>query len=193
MFAIKFVAVGGLLLLPFAASMPTYSSSQPICDVANFDNYPVSIVNVNYIDEYKNIFWQGMTVGSSTLQLTGVKAHSGDNVASLHFADSKTDTFDLYSFAYGCALPTLQGAVAVPSKCTITVKGYFDSGDSVEKQVTYDPTGPDQQMVGTPDGLFSNFKNLKEVTLQAGGILGGSALVVGLIDDVCFVPKLKGE
>ncbi|KAK6506908.1 hypothetical protein TWF481_005365 [Arthrobotrys musiformis] len=206
MFSQSFRAVSSLLLLPLISSLPTLNHPVPICEVADFDSFPLSVLNINYIGEYKSLYWQAMTVGSSTLQITGVNAHSGNNVAAwsvdtillqgtpailADYRDSKTESFDLCGFAYGCALPTGQGAVAVPSKCTLTVKGYFGSGKSVEKVLTYDPTGLREEMVETPDGLFSEFRGLKKVIFEATGLLGTSATVVGLIDDVSYAVKLK--
>ncbi|KAK6534749.1 hypothetical protein TWF281_006050 [Arthrobotrys megalospora] len=205
-----FTSIAGLLLLQFVSSVPTPHDhhSAPVCDVANFDSFPLSVLNINYIGEYKNLYWQAMTVGSSTLQVTGVKAYSGDNVAAwsldtmllqgtpamlADYQNSKTESFDLCGFAYGCALPTGQGAIAVPSQCTLTVKGYFDSGKFIERKLTYDPTGLRQQMVKTPEGIFSDFKGLKKVTFETTGLLGTSATVVGLIDDVSYTAKLKNN
>jgi hypothetical protein len=140
-----------------------------------------------------------MTVGSSTLQVTGVQAHSGSNVAAwsidsqiiggvasmlADYADSHTITFDLHSFWYGCAGPTLQGAVGLPTTCTITVRGYNVEGSIVGIQTfNYNPTGLEQQMV---QGILSaKFTGLKTVKFST------SAILVGLLDSVEYTAFLS--
>ncbi|KAF3094317.1 hypothetical protein TWF594_009397 [Orbilia oligospora] len=207
MFSSTLRAIGSLLLFQLVSSVPTpQNTAPPVCDTANFDSFPTSLLNVNYIGNYKNLYWRAMTVGSSTLQVTGVQAHSGNNVAAWSFdsilsqgipamladyQDSETESFDLCGFAYGCALPTGQGTIAIPSKCTLTVTGHFADGQTINKVFKYTPKGLREKMVKTPDGFFSEFKGLKKVTFETRGFLGIPATAVGLIDDVSYSVKLK--
>ncbi|KAK6539395.1 hypothetical protein TWF694_009620 [Orbilia ellipsospora] len=198
------IIMANLVALPFILSAPTPGSSwgQPVCDVANFDNYP-SVALLTPIGEYKNIFWQAMSVGSGLLQVTGVKPHSGGIVAVFRpndillegtpsmlagYANGKTDTFDLYSFAYGCSLPNVQGTLTLPTACNITIKGYFDSDKFIERTVTYSSTGVRPQMMETQNGLLSGFRNLKKATFEVVGLLDSSFTATGLLDDDAILP-----
>ena len=160
------------------------------------------MVNINYINVYNQLNWEGFTVGSSTFQLTGVQAHSGENVAAwsldsttigghpniatinAEYPGSETESFDLHSFWYGCAAPTLQGAVSVPIACTITVNGCGDNDQVVATQdVDYEPSSlQDEMVLATLGDAFTGLKRVEFSTTPA---------IVGLIDDVSYSAHLE--
>lgn len=57
-----------------------------------------------------------------------VTIQQGQPSMMTNYADSTIDHFDLKSFYYGCSASTQASVAAVPTSCTVTIKGYADDG-----------------------------------------------------------------
>ena len=141
---------------------------------------------------YKGISYGNFLVASiSTLNESaeGVTPHSNPNVAlgnastslTAVFTGSKTKSFSLSSYYYGCVEGIPEGVVTVAVACTITVSGYKAGSSSPFTSQTFKFTP--QQVVDLMNppvlGTFSSkFTNLQRVTLAVQSAATPVALIV---------------
>ncbi|KAF1945090.1 hypothetical protein EJ02DRAFT_370332 [Clathrospora elynae] len=137
-------------LVSMASALPSSTISEnslfSLYQIARFDNAKgLPVVAAGPINIYQNIKWNGMTLvqtggiqkaailePNSPPNLAGfsstnlVTIQQGTPAMTVNYADSTIDSFDLYSFYYGCTLNTQASLLGVPTSCNITVTGYAD-------------------------------------------------------------------
>ena len=134
---------------------------------------------------YKGINFENFDVASEGVlneSTAGLIAHSNPNVAiflansttkyllTTLYPGSKTKSFSLSSFYYGCDAVLDQGAVSVAVACTITVTGYRAGSSAPYTTQTFDftPAEPVDLMNPLTFGKFSTkFQNLVNATFTA--------------------------
>ena len=145
---------------------------------------------------YKGISYENFDVASANIlneSASGIIPHSDPNVAiaitiastpptlTALYSGSKTKTFSLSSFYYGCTAETAQGAVSIAVPCNITVTGYKAGSSSPYAAQTFKfvPEEPVDVMNPLTLGTFSTkFQTLQNVTFAVE-----PSLLTGLLID----------
>ncbi|CAK4033708.1 Hypothetical predicted protein [Lecanosticta acicola] len=175
---------------------------------ANYDDIAAvpAVPAATPLGVYKGLNYTGFAVDEGGVDgagvVAGVAAHSPPNQIVTGFeqtsltganagwqVENKAGSFDLYSFYYGCAVNSVEGAEGVPQQCTFNVRGYRRAADAnpvAQQQFSFTPKTTAvlaQAMQATFENSFSNIQRVEVVQLES---TSGEELNVILLDDVVY-------
>lgn len=170
------------------------------------DNAAIPLVAAEPIDEYLDLYFNGMTLLSITLgpNAVGVIPQSPDNVAAFGvqqaatvlqgqpaltsvYDDSTIFAFDFHDFFFGLVLADENAVVSAPESGSVTVTGIDTTGRTVATQTfEFVANGLQQQMIHAV--LGPEFSCLRDAVFQVngpGGLTGvaGNATLAALSDN----------
>lgn len=171
-----------------------------------FENDPnvVILTSMAPINLYADLFWRGMslapTFGSGTV--AGLVPDTGVNMAGFNpytdfatllqgapamtvaYQDSPVTSFDVYSFAYGCASNTVTTIAGLVLPCTMTVTGFDKEGHQVHQEsFNYISNGqPQQRMQQAQLAGGKGWMGIHTMTFS----VSDSVITQGYIDTVSY-------
>ncbi|KAL9578155.1 MAG: hypothetical protein Q9203_007198 [Teloschistes exilis] len=166
-----------------------------------FTDRAVSLVpEANAMNVYRGLFYNAWDLINLESPVSGLAPHTEPNAIAtslvvaqamngtptftVDFPGSTSLFFDLFSFYFGCVLPTAQGVVQAAQQCSILVAG-FDAFNKERAVATFTFTPPTTNLLKPPmiqAILPSSFVGLHNVSL----IQSNSITQVLLVDDPMY-------
>ncbi|KAI4086943.1 MAG: hypothetical protein L6R37_008372 [Teloschistes peruensis] len=166
-----------------------------------FTDRAVSLVpEANAVNVYRGLFYNAWDLINLESPVSGLAPHTEPNAIAtslvvaqamngtptftVDFPGSTSLFFDLFSFYFGCVLPTAQGVVQAAQQCSIIVAG-FDTFNKERAVATFTFTPPTTNLLNPPmiqAILPSSFVGLHNVSL----IQSNSITQVLLVDDPVY-------
>ncbi|KAF2719852.1 hypothetical protein K431DRAFT_313805 [Polychaeton citri CBS 116435] len=177
---------------------PVPETQRSLSIIAKFDDITVlPAVAVTPIGNYDYLAYTNFVVvqqGVSGIQVVGVPAHSGTQVAGfnptspgsmdVNYSGSKTQSFDFDSFYFGCLPAELNSLTGTPEDCDVIVTGYKSSRVVAKQTVSFKAKALLQPMT------FAQLKGFNSIT-KATFTVQATLPPAFIMDDVKYVANVK--
>ncbi|KAG6997692.1 hypothetical protein G7Y79_00038g074510 [Physcia stellaris] len=141
-------------------------STQPILPLPNPVGTEKGLLFKSFVLVNSALAGVGINLQSPPIEITTAKEQQVVDGTPTITVTGNTRAFDLESFYFGCAVNSVEGAEAVPKRCTILVAGFKGKQERVDATYTYTPTAKGGRLQPQIQAVLpSRFVGLQNVTI----------------------------